>query len=265
MKSIFYVLAIVAIGAAGFFGWTAKANYTKQLADRDELVENNKRLSKSIKERELEEAEATEAMKLALDDESKSKAELEAAKAKATEYASTLDSVSGDLEIAIANKKKIDDSIESLRNQFPGIELEEVDGIVKEMESKQKKLVAEEEDSLLVKTKLEEEVAKNLAETIRVNEKIEVSIKRVEGNTFQATVTAVDNDWNVVVIGAGEKSGLTGDSKLLVQRDGRLLGKLTISKLEATSAVAEIEPGSLRVGVALRPGDQVILESVRSN
>jgi hypothetical protein len=51
----------------------------------------------------------------------------------------------------------------------------------------------------------------------------------------------------------------------LIQRNGRLLGKLLISKLEPNSAVADVEPGTLRNGIALQPGDQVILESVRSN
>ncbi|MDB4355224.1 hypothetical protein N9Z55_04935, partial [Akkermansiaceae bacterium] len=92
-----------------------------------------------------------------------------------------------------------------------------------------------------------------------------VKLSGGEGNTFQATIVAVDNDWNFVVIGAGEKSGLTGDSKLLIQRDGRLLGRLLISKLEPNTAVADVEPGSLRNGVALQAGDQVILESVSSN
>ena len=123
----------------------------------------------------------------------------------------------------------------------------------------------EEEDASLVKKRLEEDIAKNLAESSRIVEKINQSIKRVEGNTFQATIVAVDNDWNFVVIGAGEKSGLTGDSKLLIQRDGRLLGRLLISKLEPNTAVADVEPGSLRNGVALQAGDQVILESVSSN
>ena len=265
MKSIFYALAIVAIGAAGFFGWSAQEKFKEQLTKRDELKSQNDNLTKSINQKTTEEADATAAKNLALKDESDSKAGLEAAEAKAKEFAATLDSVSGDLEIAVARKKTIDDSIEELRVKYPDIRLEDVDGIVKEMESKMKKLVAEEQDLQLVKTRLEDGVAKNLAETSRVNEKIDASIKRVEGNTFQATILAVDNDWNFVVIGAGEKSGLTADSNLLVQRGGRLLGKLSISKLEANTAVAEIVPGSLRVGVALRPGDQVILESVRSN
>ncbi len=264
-ETLTYSIAIVAIAASGFFGWSAKEKYTKTTKERIILEGENKNLSLSISEKEDERETATQAKDLALDEQAKAGAELESAKSKGTEQANTLDAVSGDLEVAVAEKKKIDASMEALRGKFPGIELEEVPRVVKDMEANQKKLVGEEEDASLVKKRLEEDIAKNLAESSRIVEKINQSIKRVEGNTFQATIVAVDNDWNFVVIGAGEKSGLTGDSKLLIQRDGRLLGKLLISKLEPNTAVADVEPGSLRNGVALQAGDQVILESVSSN
>ena len=265
MKLISYALAILAIAAAGFTGWNAKDNYSKEVVKQDGLIQNNVTLTRNIQEKEGEKTAADSAKDLALDEESKAKAELEAGKSKATELANTLDSISGDLEVAAAEKKKIDASMEALRGKFPGIELEEVPRVVKDMETSQKKLVGEEQDASLVKKRLEEDIAKNLAESSRIVEKINQSIKRVEGNTFQATIVAVDNDWNFVVIGAGEKSGLTGESRLLIQRDGRLLGKLLISKLEPNTAVADVEPGSLRNGVVLQAGDQVILESVSAN
>lgn len=264
-ESITYSLAIVAIAVAGYFGWGAKEKYETKLNDRKELKKEVSNLTDKIGEKEEREQTVTAAKDLALDEKAKAGAELEAAKSKATELANTLDSVSGELEIAAADKEKIDASMEALRGKFPGIELEEVPRVVKDMEVSQKKLVGEEQDASLVKKRLEEEIAKNLAESSRIVEKINQSIKRVEGNTFQATIVAVDNDWNFVVIGAGEKSGLTGDSKLLIQRDGQLLGKLLISKLEPNTAVADVEPGSLKNGVALQAGDQVILESVSSN
>ena len=265
MKLISYALAILAIAAAGFTGWSAKDKYSKKVVEQDGLIQNNVTLTKNNKEKEGEKTAAESAKDLALDEESKAKAELEAGKSKATELANTLDSISGDLEVAAAEKKKIDASMEALRGKFPGIVLEEVPRVVKDMETSQKKLVGEEQDAGLVKKRLEEDIAKNLAESSRIVEKINQSIKRVEGNTFQATIVAVDNDWNFVVIGAGEKSGLTGESRLLIQRDGRLLGKLLISKLEPNTAVADVAPGSLRNGVVLQAGDQVILESVSAN
>ena len=264
-EALTYSLAIVAIAVSGFFGWNAKEKYVEKTKERIILEGENKTLSANIEREEGNKETATQEKELALDEKSKAKAELESAKSQAGEFADTLDSVSGDLEVAAAEKKKIDASMEALRGKFPGIELEEVPRVVKDMEASQKRLVGEEEDASLVKKRLEEDIAKNLAESSRIVEKINQSIKRVEGNTFQATIVAVDNDWNFVVIGAGEKSGLTGDSKLLIQRDGRLLGKLLISKLEPNTAVADVEPGSLRNGVALQAGDQVILESVSSN
>ena len=264
-EALTYSLAIVAIAVSGFFGWNAKEKYVEKTKERIILEGENKTLSANIEREEGNKETATQEKELALDEKSKAKAELDSAKSQASEFANTLDSVSGDLEVAAAEKKKIDASMEALRGKFPGIELEEVPRVVKDMEASQKRLVGEEEDASLVKKRLEEDIAKNLAESSRIVEKINQSIKRVEGNTFQATIVAVDNDWNFVVIGAGEKSGLTGDSKLLIQRDGRLLGRLLISKLEPNTAVADVEPGSLRNGVALQAGDQVILESVSSN
>ena len=264
-ETLTYSLAIVAIAVSGFLGWNAKEKYEAKVKDRIELQGQNKNLTASISKEETNRDTATEAKDLALDEASKAKAELEAAKGSGAEKAKTLESVSSNLEVAAAEKKKIDASMEALRGKFPGIELGEVPRVVKELEASQKKLVGEEEDASLVKKRLEEDIAKNLAESSRIAEKNLQSIKRVEGNTFQATIVAVDNDWNFVVIGAGEKSSLTGSSKLLIQRDGRLLGKLLISKLEPNTAVADVEPGSLRNGVALQAGDQVILESVSAN
>ena len=264
-EALTYSLAIVAIAVSGFFGWNAKEKYVEKTKERIILEGENKTLSANIEREEGNKEAATQAKELALEEKSKAKAELDSAKSQASEFANTLDSVSGDLEVAAAEKKKIDASMEALRGKFPGIELEEVPRVVKDMEANQKRLVGEEEDASLVKKRLEEDIAKNLAESSRIAEKNLQSIKRVEGNTFQATIVAVDNDWNFVVIGAGEKSGLTGSSKLLIQRDGRLLGKLLISKLEPNTAVADVEPGSLRNGVALQAGDQVILESVSAN
>ena len=264
-ETLTYSLAIVAIAVSGFFGWNAKEKYVEKTKERIILEGENKTLSANIEREEGNKETATQAKELALEEKSTANAQLDSAKGKGTELAKTLESVSSNLEVAAADKKKIDASMEALRGKFPGIELEEVPGVVKDMEANQKRLVGEEEDASLVKKRLEEDIAKNLAESSRIVEKINQSIKRVEGNTFQATIVAVDNDWNFVVIGAGEKSGLTGDSKLLIQRDGRLLGRLLISKLEPNTAVADVEPGSLRNGVALQAGDQVILESVSSN
>jgi hypothetical protein len=265
MKSLFYLLSVVAIGAAGFFGWTAKENYTQQLEDRNTLIEANDKLSKSITEEEARKAKSTDARALALDEKAETQAELDSAVSNEKVFQRTLDEFTAKLEEDQAEEEKVDMGITKIEELFPGIQLDEVAAKVQALKEAEKKLSSDVEDLELFKTKLTEDVAKNGSDIVRVTSKVEESVNNIKGNTFQASVTAVDHEWDFVIIGAGEKSGLTADTKLLVVRGGRLLGKLSIHQLEANRAVADIEPGSVKLGSRLRPGDQVILEKVRSN
>jgi len=265
MKSLFYVLSVVAIGAAGFFGWTAKDNYAQQLDDRNGLITKNTELSKSIKDQEEEKAKEEDARALALDEEAEKKAALESAVSKEKEIRRTLAEYQTQLEEVEADEKKVDEGIVKIQELFPDIQLDEVAAKVQSMEEQEKKLNAEIEDLELFKTKLNEDIAKNGSEIVRVQGKVTESMDNIKGKTFQASITSVDRRWDFVIIGAGEKSGLAPDTKLLVVRGGKLIGKLSIHQLEANRAVADIDPGSVKVGSSLRAGDQVILEKVRSN
>ncbi len=266
MKSLFYFLAVVAIGAAGFFGWKTRDAATAQIKERIALQERSNNLETTIKKREEDRGNEEAALKVARDERAVAQAGLEAAKSNAGDYERTLEDLDGKLEEQQARQKQIDEVLISIKKLFPGVDdLSEVPAIVAGLKDKKKKLDQRLDAGNTVKERLSEDVAKNKAAIARVEEKIRESKKRVARNTFQATVTAVDNDWDFAIIGAGENSGLAGDSRLLVLRGGRLLGKLTIAKLEANRAIADIVPDSLPAGVVLQRGDQVILEKVRSN
>lgn len=265
MKPLFYVLAVVAVGASGYFGWEVNNKHKAQIETRNDLITQNKNLSKSITDQQGKKATAEENLQTAQDESALAEQGLKAAQSNFKGFERTLDEVSGLLEEANAEQAEVDKVKASLEALFPGIELDEVPGIYDGLVDKQKKLTAEVESQEEIKSRLQEDVAKNKAEIIRVTDKINESKNRVAANTFQATVTGVDNDWNFVSIGAGEKSGLSSDSRLLVMRGGRLLGKLSVSKIEANRAIADIVPNSLRPGVILQPGDQVILERTKAN
>ena len=139
-EALTYALAIVAIAVSGFFGWNAKEKYVEKTKDRIILEGENKTLSANIEREEGNKETATQAKELALEEKSTANAQLDSAKGKGTELATTLESVSSNLEVAAAEKKKIDASMEALRGKFPGIELEEVPRVVKDMEANQKRL-----------------------------------------------------------------------------------------------------------------------------
>ena len=265
MKSLFYFLAIAVIGAAGFFGWNAREKYNEQIETREGLIGQNKELTKNIGEKEEEKIVSTQARDHALQEEAEKKAELESAVSKEGELRKTLEQYVAELEDAEAEEAKVDEAIAGIEKLFPGTPLDEVPVRYNELVEREKKLKAEIEDLELFKGKLTEDVAKNGVDIDRVEGKIEDIFSNIGKNTFQASITAVDNQWDFVIIGAGEKSGLGPDTKLYVVRGGRLVGKLSIHQLEANRAVADITPGSVKVGSSLRRGDQVILAKVKSN
>ena len=88
---------------------------------------------------------------------------------------------------------------------------------------------------------------------------------RIGRNSMEAVVTAVNQDWGFIVIGAGSNSGFTPQSALIVRRDGRMIGRVRPSSIEPTQTIAEIEFDSLATGVRLQPGDRVILAKPITN
>lgn len=108
-------------------------------------------------------------------------------------------------------------------------------------------------------------LATKQAEIQRLVERKEIRIHHISGNAMEARVTAVNNDWGFLVIGAGSNSGFTPQTSLLVKRDGRLIGKVNPSAIEPTQTIAEIDLKALSPGVRIQPGDSVILAKPARN
>ena len=86
--------------------------------------------------------------------------------------------------------------------------------------------------------------------------------KAFDRNSLTAHVVAVNNDWGFVIIDAGEKEGITPDTKLLVTRGTATVGKLSILTVAGGRTVANILGDTLAPGMAPAPGDKVILENL---
>jgi flagellar biosynthesis chaperone FliJ len=106
----------------------------------------------------------------------------------------------------------------------------------------------------------EEKKMQDQLEDIRT--RIETRKKSFDRNSMTATIVAVNNDWGFVVIDGGQNKGITSDTKLLITRGTTTVGKLNIVAVEGSKTVANIVQSSLRSGLAVAPGDKVILESL---
>lgn len=87
--------------------------------------------------------------------------------------------------------------------------------------------------------------------------------KGINQNALEGTIIATNQDYGFAVINIGENSGLTGASKLIVKRGNQRIGTLNITSVSANKTIADIDPESVTAGLAISPGDKVIVEKVQ--
>ncbi len=95
-----------------------------------------------------------------------------------------------------------------------------------------------------------------------ITAKIETRKKSFERNSMTFKVLAVNADWGFVVINGGDKEGISPDTKLLVIRGTRTVGKLSILAVQGDKTIANVLTESLAPGMTPAPGDKVILENL---
>ena len=138
---------------------------------------------------------------------------------------------------------------------------EKVNGIQEDMKTKRAKV--EELQTLVAGAKAS--LSAKQAEVQRLVDRKDTRARRIAGNAMEARVTAVNQDWGFLVIGAGSNSGFTPQTSMLVKRDGRMIGRVNPSAIEPTQTIAEIDMKALSPGVRIQPGDSVILAKPAGN
>lgn len=269
MKAILYVVAILVAGGAAFLTLEHSKKFEALQKVRLDTIAENKKVSADadVKENELK----------------KERAVLAAAEGKReelTQSITTLKSAGATMERDLG---ELDNTLKSQESEFAELNktLEEVNNILKDLgggitlDTLPEKIQQIEEDKKAKTAKLEELntlvaaaeklLEKNRAEVDRlVKRKVERN-SRISRNSMESVVTAVNQDWGFLVIGAGSNSGFTPQTSLIVQRDGRLIGRIRPSSIEPTQTIAEIDFDSLATGVRLQPGDRVMLAKPTSN
>jgi hypothetical protein len=267
MKAIFYVLALLVTGGAAFFSYQSLEKFKDQQQQKIAAIDANKVMTKDAdnKDADLQKELA------ALEDATKKKEELEA----------SIETLKGKERTLIANTKKVDATLAEQKEKFAqleqirakadeilkgaGVTLEELPNeVIKIEEDKKAKAKALAEVQALVEA-AQKAVEANQAEIARVTERDAARASRMRRNAMESVVTAVNEDWGFVVIGAGSNTGFTPQTKLLVKRDGRLIAEVQPSAIEPSQTIAEIDRESVAPGARIQPGDRVILASPATN
>ncbi len=108
--------------------------------------------------------------------------------------------------------------------------------------------------------KLTSEVADKQASNTREGDRLTKIRTKIARNAKVGAITSVNSTWGFVIVNLGtNNSNVTPQSKLLVTRDGRLLGRLTPNSVEASQTVCDLNARDINPGVRIQPGDQVTL------
>jgi hypothetical protein len=269
MKSIFYGVAILVACGAAYFSYDLSNKFEALQADRLATIADK------VKTTAL--AEAADA------DIKREKALLVSAEEKRAlleQSVSSLKSAGSALKISVerlesdlkaqdvefdALNKALEEVNKTLGDIAAGVTLESLPEKIQEVEADKAAKEQKLSELLTLNEGAEKTLAVSRAELDRQGKRKMDRSSRIARNSMGAVVTAVNQDWGFLVIGAGSNSGFTPQTALLVERDGRKIGKVRPSAIEPTQTIAEIDLESLAAGVRLQPGDRVIIAAPFTN
>lgn len=269
MKAIVYVVAIVVACGAAFFSMKHSGKFETLEKDRIQTIATNKETTAKAEaaEKNIKDLKAT----LASSEEKQGLLEQSVSSLKSAGSALTSDLSKLDSQLELQKgefaelNKALDRVNKILEGLGGGVTLDSLPEKIQEIENDKTAKQAKLEELETVVSGAEKTLASGRAELDRLAKRTIERSSRIGRNSMEAVVTAVNQDWGFLVIGAGSNSGFTPQGALLVMRDGRKIGKVRPSAIEPTQTIAEIDLESLAPGVRLQPGDRVILAKPNSN
>ncbi len=145
------------------------------------------------------------------------------------------------------------------------LDINDTDRTLTQIEEQKQNRVSKSEEINVLMTAAEKILTTNSAERDRLVQRESLRATKLEQNAMEAVITGVNQDWGFLVIGAGTNSGFTPQSALIVQRNGKMIGRARPSSIEPTQTIAEINFDSIAPGVRIQPGDKVVYETPSSN
>lgn len=269
MKAILYVVAILIAGAAAYFTLVHSSKFEELQADRLKTIRDRKEVTANadVKEKELKD----EKNELTLSQRKRDEITQSISALKSS--GATLERELGELEntLKVQNEefaelnKTLEEVNKTLKDLGGDIDLDGLPAKIEQIEEDKKTRVAKLEELETLIAASEKQLSGARTEFDRLVKRDIERNSRIGRNSMESVVSAVNHDWGFLVIGAGSNSGFTPQTSLIVQRDGRFVGRVRPSSIEPTQTIAEIDFDSLAPGVRLQPGDRVMLADPITN
>ena len=244
-KKILYALSVLLAGAAAYWSFDNKAKLEGEISRFEET-----RSKKDSVERKADKTEKTEI---------ETAAELEKADVRNAELIADMENMKA-RETSMNRSKeeaqvKIDEQLKGVNVPWAQIPAE----IKRQQEVRKKR--GDDLDLLNEHiAKLTKDVADKRASNTRESDRLSKIRTKIARNAKVGAITSVNSTWGFVIVNLGtNNSNVTPQSKLLVTRNGRLLGRLTPNSVEASQTVCDLNARDINPGVRIQPGDQVTL------
>ena len=264
MKPVIYLVSVLAIGAGVFFTLSTKSKLEEQIEVRKDMEERGRRVGAQVDKTEQE-----------LKAEKESLREAQSERAQAEESIATLQGdlnrlqrELGEVESVLARHQQViaeaEAGMKQAEDEFrrlgvdPAAGVEGIAQAITGLEDQKKALMSEISEVEALIEGAENAIQGDREEIQRLAARQVERESRARNNSMSSVVTAVDQNWGFVVIGAGRNSGFTPQKRLIVQRDGRRIAEVKPSSVESTQTIAEIDFDTVAPGVAIQPGDRVI-------
>ena len=266
---ILHIVVFLIAGVAAYFSLEHNRLFEEVRDLRLKTKAENKRVTENAEAQE----KVLKTERDALADAEQKRAEATAALESMTSLAASVKREAADLEQQIKTQeeelvemnKDVEEIAKILKDLGEGIELDNLGDKIEEANENKKSLEAKLEELETLVEGAEKLLASNREELERLLRREAERSTRVARNALESIVTAVNQDWGFIVIGAGANSGYSPQTPLLVKRDGRLIGRVTPSAVEATQTIAEIDFDSMATGVRIQPGDRVMIAKAAAN
>ena len=269
MKAIAHVVAILILGGAAYFTLEHSRKFGELEKVRLETIDTNKSVSARADAKEADLRKAKEELAAAQQSREELSQALESLKATAAQVKNETADLDRTLAAQDAEFAELNKTLEQVAAMLKGlgedITLENLPEKIQQLEDDRKARQEKLQELETLVASAEKALATKRDEIDRLVRRETQRSARIGRNAMEAVVTAVNQDWGFLVIGAGSNSGFAPQTPMLVQRDGRMVARITPSAIEPTQTIAEIDFKSMAVGTRIQPGDRVILAKPAAN
>ena len=268
MKIILYIVAIVALLGGSAYSYKSMKAFDDLKNTRVALDGENENRKAKIKTAKKEAKDMEAQLKAArgkLDDaeagRENAKSNLKLSKKEAGNWKSK---IAGQQEKLDENK----DLITQIEEAFKGlgaVDLKQIPELVQKLEDDLKGANKKLEELNALTAAAKTRVATNSEQIQTLDARIAKRASRIQGNSAQGRITAVNHDWGFVTVDIPSIMPVDSSAKLMIKRGSTYIGNLNINAIEGSRIVADIDYKSMTPGLVVQPGDHVILAKPVTN